>query len=237
MGLIKTPHRSSPTENGNREVYTTSWGGTPIGLRPGIRAKYYGHDWAPAQFDTPLPPPEVFDAIAKVTDGIPLMRSELPEAASVWNERAFAKKGDLFAIGGFYAVRGKMAEIFTKFDFGEGGLVPVPLFGPDLETSWPEPCWWINFGASKGCFVAAESKNLYRHGPPDKPVEDQTWSFNGPNDDGSIAVTPAALTGASLWTERQLRRQIFMSGRLAKALMAAKVRPKLRLGRAAIVGG
>lgn len=219
----------------NEEVYITHWGGTQIGQKPGVRAKYFGRDWEAAQFDTPLPPEHVFDAIDKVTDGIPLTREELPEAASVWNEKAFARKKDLFAVGGFYAVKGKTAEIMAQFDFGEGGLVPMPLYGPDLKTPWPEPCWWINFGASKNCLVAAESKDLSPVGRRDKPAEEQLWSYFGAREDGSIAVTPAALSGADLWTERQLRRVIFMSGRLRNALLAAKVRPKTDTHRAKIV--
>lgn len=110
----------------SNDVYRTSWGGDMrIGLKPGIRVKYFGHEWEPAQFENRTPPPEVFDAIHKVNRGVPLDRSELPELASVWNESAFGKKGDLFGIGGFYAVRGKMAEVLQKFDLGEGGLIPV----------------------------------------------------------------------------------------------------------------
>jgi len=207
-----------------------------IGLKPGVRAKYFGHDWEAARFDAPLPPEEVFDAIRKVETASPLERHELPEAASVWNEKAFAKKKDLFAVGGFFAVKGKMAEILSGCDLGEGGLVPMPLYKDDLETPWPEPCWFINFGGSKDCFLSAESKNLYLHGPSDRPEEDKFWSFHGSEEHEAIAVAPAALQGADLWIERQLRGQIFMSGKLARAVKAAKVKPTFPLQRVKIAG-
>ena len=219
----------------SNDIYRTSWGGDiRIGLKPGIRVKYFGHEWEPAQFENQTPPPEVFDAIQKVNEGIPLDRSELPELASVWNESAFAKKGDLFGIGGFYAVRGKMAEVLQKFDLGEGGLIPVPLLKSDLKTPWPEPVWWLNFGATKGCFVPEESKGLrflvdHRDGY-------KIWSFNGSTEDDMIAVSPRALEGTALWVERALLRQIFISGNLVRALAEAKVKPKLRLSRVHIVG-
>lgn len=218
------------------EVYRTRWGGDMrIGLRPGVRAKYYGHDWEAAQFDTPTPPEEVLTAIKKVRSGTPLLRSELPEAASVWNESAFAKKGDLFAIGGFFAVRGKMAEILQDFDLGEGGLVPVPLFKDDLETPWPEPVWFINFGASKGCFLPQESKGvrfLLRHRD-----DYDVWTFNGATEPGMVAVAPSALGGSVLWIERSLLSEIFMSGDLVRALNKAKIKPKLHASEVRVVGG
>ena len=217
------------------EVYRTSWGGDMrIGLKPGVRAKYYGHDWEAAQFDTPLPPDKVFDAIHKVDASIPLKRDELPEAASVWNEKAFAKKGDLFGIGGFYAVRGKMAALLHEFDLGEGGLIPVPLFMDDLTTPWPEPVWFINFGASKGCFLPDESKGLWGYLKSQKTGE-ETWRFNGSAEDDMLAASSAALNGSALWIERALRSQIFMHGDLAKAIWAAKVKPQLHASRVRIV--
>lgn len=219
----------------SNDVFRTSWGGDMrIGLKPGIRVKYFGHEWEPAQFENRTPPPEVFDAIRKVDRGIPLGRLELPELASVWNEAALAKKGDLFAIGGFYAVRGKMAEVLQKFDLGEGGLIPVPLLKNDLKTPWPEPVWWLNFGATKGCFLPEDSKDvrfLMEHRDGYK-----VWTFNGSTEDDMIAVSPNALNGSALWVERGLLSEIFISGDLVRALVEAKVKPKLRFSRVRIAG-
>ncbi|HEY6965622.1 MAG TPA: hypothetical protein VI407_10430 [Erythrobacter sp.] len=219
----------------SNDVYRTSWGGDMrIGLKPGIRVKYFGHEWEPAQFENRTPPPEVFNAIDKVNRGIPLHRSELPELASVWNEAAFAKKGDLFCIGGFYAVRGKMAEVLHQFDLGEGGLIPVPLLKADLKTPWPEPVWWLNFGATKECFLSEYSEGvrfLVEH--RDKY---EIWSFNGSTEDDMIAASPGALAGSALWVERGLLSEIFIHGDLVRALAEAKIKPRLRFSRVRIVG-
>ncbi|MBU2588385.1 MAG: hypothetical protein KJ872_09755 [Alphaproteobacteria bacterium] len=217
------------------EVYVVhNWRGGNVGVKTGSRTKYFNHEWNPPQFEVPTPPNEVFEAIHKVKQGAPLDRAELPEAAAIWNEKAFARQGDLTAIGGFYAVRGRMAEVLLQFDLGEGSLIPVPLFKDDLITPWPEPVWWVNFGANKECFLPEESKGvrfLMEHRDGYK-----VWTFNGSTEDDMIAVSPNALTGSVLWIERGLLREIFISGDLMRTLAEAKIKPKLRFSRVRIVG-
>lgn len=214
------------------EVYVVhNWRGGNVGVKTGSRTKYFGHEWNPPQFEVPTPPKEVFEAIHKVNQGIPLDRVELPEAAAIWNEKAFARQGDLTAIGGFYAVRGKLAEVLQQFDLGEGGLIPVPLFKNNLVTPWPEPVWWVNFGATKGSFVPEDSKGIELIGRVQG-----TWSFNGSTEDDMIAVSPRALKGSALWVERALLKEIFLSGDLVRVLVEAKIKPKLRFSRVRIAG-
>lgn len=214
------------------EVYVVhNWRGGNVGVKTGSRTKYFGHEWNPPQFEVPTPPNEVFETIHKVNQGIPLDRFELPEAAAIWNEKAFARQGDLTAIGGFYAVRGKLAEVLQRFDLGEGGLIPVPLFKNDLITPWPEPVWWVNFGATKGSFLPEHSKGIELIGRVQR-----TWSFNGSTEDDMIAVSPNALVGSVLWIERGLPREIFISGDLMRALAELKVKPKLHFSRVRIAG-
>lgn len=222
--------------NGEGEVWVTRWGGTAVGDKPGLRTKYLGHDWQPAQFIIPAAPLEVIETFRKTYFGVPYSEEDFPEAVAVWNEKAFARKKDRFAAGGFYAVRGRTAEILAESDLGKGGLIPMPLFKADLETPWPEPCWWLNFGESKDSFVPGESKNLFEYRKHPVTAE-ECWSFMGPSVDYSIAVSRKALTGSDLWIERQLRGEIFLSGRLARALIKAKIKPPLlHMHRAKIVG-
>jgi hypothetical protein len=217
----------------SNDVYVASnWGAGGVGNKTGVRTKFFDHEWNPPQFEIPTPPDEVFKAFQKRNAGIPLQRNDYPEAAAVWNGKAFAKKGDLTAIGGFYAVRGELAEVLQRFDLGEGGLIPIPLFKDDLITPWPEPVWWVNFGVTKGCFVPEDSKGVELIGRVQG-----TWSFNGSTENDMIAVTPRALEGSSVWVERGLLGEIFMLGDLMRALTAVQVKPKLHFSRVRIVGG
>ena len=224
---------------GAGEVWISSWRSDyRIGNKCGVRTKYRGRDWDSAKFILDMPPAYAQKAFDKVNFGITLDRDDFPEAGAVWNEKAFLRKGDLFYVGLFAAVKGKMLEVLSQFDLGEGGLVDIPMFKADLETPWPERCCWINFGSAKTCFVAKESSQTRIHSLGENPeLEQERWNIRGNAEDFSIAVSEAALKGADLWTEGQLVEEIFMSGRLAHALKLAKPKTagSLRLHQARIV--
>jgi hypothetical protein len=62
------------------------------------------------------------------------------------------------------------------------------------------------------------------------------WTFNGSTEDDMITVSPNALEGSDLWVERGLLREIFITGDLVRALVEAKIKPKLRFSRVRIAG-
>lgn len=133
-----------------------------IGMKQGVRAKFYGHDWNPADLKIPLEPDEVYAASKRHTQGFALKRSEFPEAVAVWDEKRFLKTKEIFTAGPFYAVRGRLAEVLSKFDLGEGGLIPFTVYRADLMTPYTDQFFLLNFGAQKHTILPAQSENVVK---------------------------------------------------------------------------
>lgn len=209
--------------------------------RQGIREKFYGEDWAPPTFQLGVPSKQVLHAHMRHNRGETLQRTDFPEASYVFAEGNWKRVGDLFSAGTFFAVKGRLAEVLKDFDLGDGGLIEFPVYEADKTTRLPGPFYLLNFGAIKDSFVPAESQSrvgekvvglrsrreLERDGY-------ELWAAYGLAD-GDIAVTRDALEGADLWFERKLENQIFMSGRLHDAIVAAKVRTKFDFAQARII--
>ena len=190
-----------------------------IGNKQGLRSKFFGHDWQPAEFTIPLSPDEVHAAGRRYTQGLSLTRIELPEAAAVWDERSFKKVKDLFtAGGGVFVVRGKLAEVLSRFDLGEGGLIPFTIYKADLETPYPGEFFLLNFGARKNSILVEQSKNVVKFSVHHE-TGFQKWEVNSWSEDGDVALSLAALEGPELWFEPAIYNKIFMTDRLAEALI------------------
>ncbi|MCJ2189241.1 hypothetical protein MTR66_20845, partial [Novosphingobium sp. 2638] len=184
-----------------------------IGYKQGTRGKLFGRDW---DLETGLAAPDTPEYVAglrRYMQGFSLRREEMPEAAAVWNEKYFKKVGDLFAEGGIYVVRGKLAEILSRFDLGEGGLVPFPVYKADLETPYPGEFFLLNFGARKNTLVPEASPNVAERGVSPRTGQ-MLWKVQEWGE-GQVALSPAALDGPDLWGEEVLDNKIFMSDALA----------------------
>ena len=53
-----------------------------LGDKPGLRTKFYGYDWEPAEFKIPLAPDDVYANMKRAGEGFVLQREDLPEAAT-----------------------------------------------------------------------------------------------------------------------------------------------------------
>lgn len=186
--------------------------------KPGLREKYFGEDWAPATHVKGVPPQNILDAISRHGRGFPLGRSEMIEAAAVFDERRFKRAHDLFAVGGFYAVKGQLAELLSRFDLGDGGFVPLPFYKADLVTPYGGDFFILNFGARKNSFLPEQSRNVAKFSVV-KATGLQTWKVYGWHDDGDVALSPASLDGPDLWFEEVVYNQIFVKDELAQALI------------------
>lgn len=82
------------------------------------------------------------------------------EAAAVFDEERFERTRDLFAVGGFYAVKGRLAQVLSRFDLGEGGLIPFPIYQADLVTPIKGEFFLLNFGARKSSCLPDQSINV-----------------------------------------------------------------------------
>lgn len=210
-----------------------------LGNKLGIRQKWYGEPWeAPyVRHIVPKKSEHVRAAIFKHFSGYKLKRDELPEASAVYSMADFKRAKDVFFAGAFFAVKGRVADVLARFDFGAGGLVPYTIYEADEKSPLPGPFYLVNFGSFKDCFLPELSTNIERTG-----VHQQTgqthWSLRY-LEDGDIAVSPAALAGADIWMCPGVEGRIFMSNRVVEALRKSLSDTELsdfRLHRCRVVG-
>lgn len=163
-----------------------------------------------------------------------MQRTDMPEAAAVFDETCFSGVHDLFAVGGFYAVKGKLAELLSRFDLGEGGLIPFPIYKADLVTPVEGEFFFINFGARKNSFLPEQSKLVERMAI-DRKTGTQIWDIKSWFEDGDVALSATALEGPDVWFEETVYNKIFMSDELAQALQDAELAEDWRLKQCHIV--
>lgn len=190
--------------------------------KPGTRTKFYNHDWNPAQFKIPLSPPDAYQASTHHKQGYPLMRSDFPEALAVFDEKRFSQTHDIFYAGPFLAVKRKLADVLSRFDLGEGGLIPFPIYKADLVTPMDGQYFLLNFGARKNSILPERSENVVKFAV-DHRTGAQIWKVNSWYEDGEVALSQAALNGPDLWFEEILDNKVFMSDALASALQDAEL--------------
>ncbi|SFI30946.1 hypothetical protein [Bradyrhizobium sp. cf659] len=128
-----------------------------LGNKLGLRQKWYDEPWeAPyVRHIVPKKSEHVRAAIFKHFAGHTLKREELPEASAVYSMSDFKRAKDVFFAGAFLAVKGRIADVLAKFDFGAGGLVPYTIYEADENTPLPGPFYLVNFGSFKDCFLPA----------------------------------------------------------------------------------
>ncbi|CAN7584326.1 hypothetical protein LJR220_005358 [Bradyrhizobium sp. LjRoot220] len=192
-----------------------------IGNKQGLRHKFYGKDWAPAQHILAPLDEKAFAAMERHAAGYPLERSDLPEASAVFDKKCFSRVRDLFVVGGIFVVRERLAEVFARFDLGDGGLVPLTIYQEDLTTPVQGKFYFLNLGARKRSVLPSESKNV-KLVASNSTTGIEIWKVNPWAEDGDVALSEAALGGADLWVEEIARDGLFMSEALAAALREAK---------------
>src|SRR5262245_2312457 len=193
-----------------------------LGNKLGLREKWFDEPWeAPyVHHHVPKRSERVFAALSKHYAGHTLQREEMPEASAVYSMRHFQRAKDVFFIGAFLGVKGRVAEVLSTFDFGAGGgLVPYSIYDADEKTPLPGPFYIVNFGPMKDCFLPDVSTNirkLYVYRETGRIRWDVSYVK-----DGDVAVSPAALAGSDLWMCPGVEGRIFMSNRVVEALKAA----------------
>ena len=208
-----------------------------IGMKQGSRTKFYGHEWNPASLQIPLSPDEVHEASRRHRQGFVISRAEFAEAEAVWDEKRFKKIKDIFAVAGpFYAVRGKLAEILSRSDLGDGGLLPFTIYQADLVTPYPGEFFLLNFGARKNSILPERSENVVKFAV-DHKTGLQYWKVNSWHEDAEVALSPVALEGPDLWFEEFVDNKIFMSDCLAQALIDIGMKDIFELKECRIVEG
>jgi hypothetical protein len=223
-GLFQRLHSRMSREPQSRDI-GTAWlskvrSNYELGDKPGTRTKFYGHEWEPADFVIPPTPDDVMDAMKRSGRGHALRREELPEAAAVWNEKRFKRLGDIFWATGFMVVRGEVAEILSRFDLGEGGLVPFPFYKADLETPYPGDFFLINFGCIKNSLLPGQCGDAKKWFVV-KATGVQMWHLNDLQPEAEVVLSQAALEGPDLWFEESVHGRLFMSKALGQSIVDA----------------
>lgn len=207
-----------------------------IGMKQGSRTKYYGHDWNQASLILPPSPSEdVRQAYTRHLQGFALRRDEFPEAEAVWDERRFKKAKDIFMVGPFYAVKGKLADVLSRFDLGEGGLIPFTIYKADLETPYPGEFFLLNFGAQKNTVLPEQSKNVVKFSVHHE-TGFQKWEVNSWSEEGDVVVSPAVLEGPDLWFDPAIYNKIFMSNALVQAIIEIGMKDIFKLKQCRVAG-
>lgn len=210
-------------------------GNYEIGMKQGTRTKFYGHGWNPASLDLPLCPDEVYESSQRHREGFSLERSEFPEAEAVFDQKRFAKLKDILMVGPFYAVKGRLAEILEKFDLGEGGLLPFDFYQSDLVTPVEQKVFLLNFGCRKISFLRDYSGDALKL-PFKSIVGNEFWKVNTIKPDAEVTVSKDALSGPDLWFDQAVYNKIFMSDRLAQAIIGIKMGEIFRLKECVVRG-
>lgn len=206
-----------------------------LGFKQGSRPKFYNHDWNPASFDIPVSPDEVYAAYRRHREGYALQRSDFPEAEAVFDEKRFSKRKDLFFVGPFFAVQGKLAEVFYRFDLGDGGLIPFTIYKADLETPYPGEFFLLNFGCRKNTILPEQCGDA-RKFAVDHKTGIQIWDINYLNPEAEVILSVLALDGADLWYEKTVLNKLFMSDALAQAIIAIGMKDIFKLHECRIAG-
>ena len=209
------------------DVFISGWlQDITLGSKLGLRWKFPGEDWSGARHELAvLSQDQLNRRNNRYKDGHRLAEGDVPEALAIWEPKCFARKGDMFSIGSMYIVQPRLAEVFSRFDLGEGCLTPATIYQADLQTPAVGEYWMLHFGARKDCFLPEQSNQEdYRITKMyvDRASGRQIWKAGFGVKDGDVALSSAALQGADLWCEEGIWARIFMSGALAEALQKAK---------------
>jgi hypothetical protein len=135
---------------------------------------------------------------------------------------------DFFRANTHYIVTERVANILRQFDLGGGALYPVNdgIYKKDNKTRFPgEYFTWI-FGNVKTGFLGQHSPTAEERGGS----SNRDWcKFPTYVKDNDIAVSRDVLGGPDIWLDHTLFQSIFLSGRLADALIEAGLKRAFQL--------
>jgi hypothetical protein len=192
-----------------------------LGNKLGLRWKFPGEDWSSPKHFLDTPTDRELARVRDYRDGRGLSADAIPEAIAIWEAKSFRRARDVFSIGSMFILKPKLAELFARFDLGQGGVEPITVYEEDLQTRAKGDYFMLHFGGQKDSFLPERSnKEGYRIHPlaVDRNTGRQIWSIECLVQDGDVVVSPAALEGPELWGEVSVHSRLFMSARLGEAL-------------------
>jgi hypothetical protein len=206
-----------------------------LGNKSGVRNKYFGLPWTPAEFKLGLLPSNIHEAMNRNANGFPAAREDMPEAAAVWEPKRFKQQKDIFALAGYFVITGELVELFSTMDLGNGGLVPLPFFEADLVTPLDQKFYLLNVGARKAALLPEQCEDLQKF-ILDRETGQQLWEVNRLQPEAVIKLSRRALEGPDLWADENVYGNIFLSERLGSALLKTRQGKDWKLCRCQVEG-
>lgn len=162
--------------------------------------------------------------------GVPLEQDQFPEEIyGKYRDQKYTKLPDMCCAGA-WIVSERMADVLRQFDLGQGALYPVRVLEYDRKTQVEGRYFHINVGNVKEAFLPEMSPTAQRrHDGID------IWKRIVPAKNDEMAVRDTALTGPDIWIDPRFYNAFFLSGRLVRALKAAKLTRGLWLSRCRVI--
>jgi hypothetical protein len=162
-------------------------------------------------------PQKYLSCFKKNIKGMPLTADCFP--AAFWGEypdKTYKKPPHFSLPGGNPIVSDEVKQVMQQFDLGQTSFYPTTLYKHDRKTPVEGSYYCINFGETKTCCMPEESQRT-------KKFDALFWTIKQFAEDGDVAVNASALQGVDLWVDTRIRKSLFFSDRLARALKAAKL--------------
>ncbi len=129
---------------------------------------------------------------------------------------------DIFRARKFMVVSEATVRVLRAFDLGNGAVYPVRLTRFDKETPVSNDGWYcLNFGNAKDTIIPERPIGMMRVARADDLVLFLLGGYLKPK---QLAVKWSSLAGADLWVDPRMLLGFFVSGRLAAAIRAAKLK-------------
>jgi len=180
------------------------------------------------------------EAERRNTAGLPIPQEMCPKRMWI-NEASEEETGfkalpfpELFRSGAYWMMSRRAADIFRKFDLGDGGLYPIEdgIYQSDNVTPIQEEFFcWIR-GNTKDSFM----QDLSRSVKP-RDLKRVLWKTDHYVQDDDLAVSDRALEGPAVWIEQRLFECVFLAGALGDELIKANLKTAFALYRCRVIVG
>lgn len=186
---------------------------------------------AKATFDNLIPVDDVFDEAYYFTMNV---RDQNNRGAKLEAERfphhIFSNKTqkgrrqtftDFFRSRKVPVISQAAAETFKQFDMGYCSLFPVSVTLSDGTTPVGNGWYCLNYANTKETIIPEKPIGMM---PVANASGEPLFIVGGYLKDDQLSVQASALAGADIWVDHRMLSGFFVSGRLAKAIKAAKLK-------------
>jgi hypothetical protein len=139
---------------------------------------------------------------------------------------------ELFRSGTYWMMSRRAADIFRKYDLGEGALYPVEegiYLADNVTPTGQEFVCWIR-GNTKDSFMQDSSVRV-----KPRTLDRRLWKTASTLQDDDLALSDLALSGPAVWMEQRLFHCVFLAGDLGDQLIKAGLKTAFALQRCRVI--